>query len=280
MVYVYQNYSLGSTFSFDIKSKTQLLIIGICMLSVHALAIRNYSAGQQLNVLASSGMNLRDAPKGAVIQKIPYGARVKTLQAKSTSNPETIEGIQGSWVKVDYNGKTGFLFDGFLSAMPAPELNCTNLHDYALQRMRPMSALLEINHRRENIGPSILATQLFKVNADTVVYFMDTYYEGGTEILSMPDISLEEAYLIGKAIFNEVYETTLKELPTLTEMEEEFQLDALKGFVLNGVSVNDDDPQYGNVNDFYFCPLSYGCSYEISIRRNNNRVFLTAGGGC
>lgn len=279
MDYFKSIYMLPIIFSLEIQRKIQLLMIGMCMLSLQALAIRNYGSGQQLNVLAPSGMNLRDAPEGNVLQRIPYGSQIKTLQAKSTMHAKTIEGIQGNWVKVEYNGKTGFLFDGFLSSLPAPELNSTNLHDYAMQRMRPMSALLEINHRRDDAEHAILSTQLFKLNADTVIYFIDAYYEGSTEILSMPDISLEEAYLIGKAIFNEVYETTLKELPTLTEVEN-FQLDALKGFVLNGVSWDLADSQNGPVNDFYFCPLSRYCFYEISIRRNNNRVFLTAGGGC
>ena len=89
-----------------------LLFSVLCFLLVkESYSIQSYAAGQQLNVLTSSGMNLRDAPKGTVLQKIPYGARIKTLQAKSTANPETIEGIQGNWVKVEYNGAMGFLFD-------------------------------------------------------------------------------------------------------------------------------------------------------------------------
>jgi hypothetical protein len=73
-------------------------------------------------------MNLHDAPKGTVLQKIPYGARVTTLQAKSTANSETIEGIQGNWVKVEYNG-AGNVYKNPSKRNPiAPEVNGANLH--------------------------------------------------------------------------------------------------------------------------------------------------------
>jgi hypothetical protein len=244
-------------------------------------SIQSYTAGQQLNVLATSGINLRDAPKGTVLQKIPYGARIKTLQAKSTTNPETIEGIQGNWVKVEYNGAMGFLFDGFLSTLPAPEVNGANLHLYAKKWMNPISELIEIDYHRFNMGPSVRATQLFKLKSDTVVYFSDVYYEGGTEILSIPNISLEEAYLLVRANFTEIYETTLMEGPSMMDSDVSYQLEALKGFVLNGVSeFEDSNGNTNDVKDFYFCPLLNGCYFEIIIRWHANRVFIIAGGGC
>ena len=246
-----------------------------------ASGIGRYIAGQPLNVLAISGMNLRDAPKGVVLQKIPYGARIKTLQPKENANPDTIEGIQGNWVKVEYNGSTGFLFDGFLSTLPAPEMNGADLHLYAKKWMNPLSELMEIDYHRFNMGPSVRATQLFKLKSDTVVYFSDVYYEGGTQILSIPDVSLEEAYLVAKACYAEFYETTLKASPEMLETEADYEPQALKGFVLNGVSeVEDGQGNVSEVKDFYFCPLLEGCYFEVTIRRHNNRVFLIAGGGC
>ena len=262
-----------------------LRIVMLTMMSIiithHSLAIQNYTAGQALNVLASSGMNLRDAPKGNVLQKIPYGARIKTLQAKSTTNPETIEGIQGNWVKVEYNGAMGFLFDGFLSTLPPPESNGADLHLYAKKWMSPLSDYLEIDYHRFNMGPSVRATQLFKLKSDTVVYFSDVYYEGGTEILSIPNISLEEAYLLAKANFAEIYETTIKAGPEAMESDITYQPDALNRFILNGISeVEDGNGNVSEVKDFYTCPLINGCYFEITIRKHDNRIFIIAGGGC
>ncbi len=269
-------------FGFSLHVSKSLLIVALLLvLSKQSFSIQSYTAGQTLNVLATSGMNLRDAPKGTVLQKIPYGARIKTLQAKSTTNPETIEGIQGNWVKVEYNGAMGFVFDGFLSTLPAPEVNGADLHSYAKKWMNPLSELIEIDYHRFNMGPSVRATQLFKLKSDTVVYFSDVYYEGGTQILSIPNVSLEEAYLVSKACYAEIYETTLKANPGMLESEADYQPQALKGFVLNGVSeVEDGQGNVSEVKDFYFCPLLDGCYFEVTIRRHNNRVFLIAGGGC
>ncbi len=269
-------------FGFSLNVSKGLLIVALLLtLSKHSFSIQYYTAGQQLNVLATSGMNLRDAPKGTVLQKIPYGSRIKTLQAKSTTNLETIEGIQGNWVKVEYNGAVGFLFDGFLSTLPAPESNGADLHSYAKKWMNSISELMEIDYHRFNMGPSVRATQLFKLKSDTVVYFSDVYYEGGTQILSIPNVSLEEAYLVAKACYAEIYETTLKASPAMLESEADYQPQALKGFVLNGVSeVEDGQGNVSEVKDFYFCPLLDGCYFEVTIRRHNNRVFLIAGGGC
>jgi hypothetical protein len=251
------------------------------LLAKDLFSIQSYNSGQQLNVLATSGMNLRDAPKGNVLKKIPYGSHIKTLQAKSSANPEMIEGIQGNWVKVDYNGTTGFLFDGFLSMLPAPEINGADLHLYAKKWMSPLSDYLEIDYHRFNMGPSVRATQLFKLKSDTVVYFSDVYYEGGTEILSIPNISLEEAYLLVKANFAEIYETTIKAGPEAMESDITYQPDALTRFILNGVSeVEDGNGNVSDVKDFYTCPLINGCYFEITIRKHDNRVFIIAGGGC
>jgi len=269
-------------FGFSLHGSKGLLILALLLtLSKQSFSIQSYTAGQTLNVLASSGMNLRDAPKGTVLQKIPYGARIKTLQAKSTINPETIEGIQGNWVKVEYNGAMGFLFDGFLSTLPAPEVNGANLHLYAKKWMNPLSELIEIDYHRYNMGPSVRATQLFKLKSDTVVYFSDVYYEGGTEILSIPNISLEEAYLLAKANFAEIYETTIKAGPEAMESDITYQPDALTRFVLNGISeVEDGNGNVSEVKDFYTCPLINGCYFEITIRKHDNRIFIIAGGGC
>ena len=66
-------------------SKVLLIVALLLTLSKQSFSIKSYTAGQTLNVLATSGMNLRDAPMGTVLQKIPYGTRIKTLHAKSAT---------------------------------------------------------------------------------------------------------------------------------------------------------------------------------------------------
>jgi hypothetical protein len=58
-----------------------------------------------LNVLTVSGIKLRDKPGGTVLQSIPFASKVVTLEPKNNNFPVTVEGIAGSWVKVNFNGK-------------------------------------------------------------------------------------------------------------------------------------------------------------------------------
>jgi hypothetical protein len=276
-----QNKHMNTPIQSLSELKNLLFIIVLSIVSFHSLAIQNYTTGQALNVLASSGMNLRDAPKGTVLQKIPYGARVKALHAKSNANAETVEGIKGNWVKVEYNGATGFLFDGFLSALPVPELNGANLLAYTQRAFDKLSSQLPINYIEDSNGPAILSTQLFQAGKDTVVYFADQYYEGLTEFISIPNISLEEGYLLIRALFAEWYSETSTGLQSGTFAQEDFKPEALNKFVLNG-SVYRQNEAGADIElpGYYYCPLGSGCSYEITIRMHENRVFISAGGGC
>ena len=58
-------------------------------------------------------------------------------------------------------------------------------------------------------------------------------------------------------------------------------MEPLTKFVLNGTvlrhSATQDDVE---VTAFYHCLLGSGCAYEITIRMFENRVFISAGGGC
>ena len=268
--------------SYKYSNSVRIVMIALMiLLPVVSMAIQSYSAGQQLNVLATSGMNLRDAPKGNVLKKIPYGSRIKTLQAKNTANPETVDGIKGNWVKVEYNGATGFLFDGFLSTLPAPELNGRNLLTYAERSFGKISVLFPINYIENTEGAAVLSTQLFFTGRDTMVYYSDQYYEGLTELLSIPNISLEEGYLLVRAAFGDWYADTIRGLNDGSYSGQDYQMEPLTKFVLNGTvlrhSATQDDVE---VPAFYHCLLGSGCSYEITIRMFENRVFISAGGGC
>ena len=66
-------------------------------------------------VTAKSGLNMRTgaAASAKVVQKVPFGETVK-MEEKSYKR-ETISGKVGHWRKCTYKGKTGFMFDAYLS---------------------------------------------------------------------------------------------------------------------------------------------------------------------
>ncbi len=65
-------------------------------------------------VKAKSGLRMRKSPdtNAEVIQSIPQNAIV--FKVGDTKIIEELEGKQGTWVKVDYKFKTGYVFSGFL----------------------------------------------------------------------------------------------------------------------------------------------------------------------
>ncbi len=97
-----------------------------------------FKEGEKLNIWATSGLNMRDKPdaKAAKLMAIPYGAKVivqPNIGVKILFEVEEFKGfiVKGYWLLVKYGDTQGFVFDGFLSRLPAPvkETN-KNLVDY------------------------------------------------------------------------------------------------------------------------------------------------------
>ncbi len=110
--------------------------IAICCavaLSVTAAAAEyRLKKGDTLHVLAVSGLNLRATPEpaGKVIATVPYGGRVSVLEV--TAREHLAENIKGRWIRARAGGKEGYVFDGFLSRLPAPDIkNPHTMEEYA-----------------------------------------------------------------------------------------------------------------------------------------------------
>ena len=83
-----------------------------------------FANGQQLFVVANSGLNLRATPEREAISHItiPYGELVEVLSFdQECVIIEEIEWTRGSWIKVQYEGHEGYVFDGFLSPLAVPQ---------------------------------------------------------------------------------------------------------------------------------------------------------------
>jgi len=80
--------------------------------------------GQEVSVVANSGLSLRAAPSvfSEVLEVIPFGESVIILEDKELSerNTERIEWVDGKWSLVSFEGIEGYVFDGFLSPLAVP----------------------------------------------------------------------------------------------------------------------------------------------------------------
>jgi hypothetical protein len=67
--------------------------------------------GYHYNV-AKAGLRLRDAPssEGKVLTVIPFGEKIYFAE---TGPEDEFEGINGNWIRIEWNGTSGWIFDGF-----------------------------------------------------------------------------------------------------------------------------------------------------------------------
>lgn len=76
-------------------------------------------ASDWYKAIAEPTLVVRDAPdvSGDKLGNVPYGGKIKVLEWLGAQ--ESIGGRQGQWVKVQWQGKTGYVFDAFIVPMAA-----------------------------------------------------------------------------------------------------------------------------------------------------------------
>lgn len=109
-----------------------LIIMLLCLDFQSVSANMNYSQGDVLHVWANSGLNMREGPGTDFpkIKKLEYGDQVQvvdnylnstpfatTVINRSKKNREFV--MNGFWVRVKLGNQEGYVFDGYLSRIPA-----------------------------------------------------------------------------------------------------------------------------------------------------------------
>ena len=157
----------------------------------------------QSNVLAFSGLKIRTAPglDGQVLKVIPFGETVNIIE--SDENIETIEWMEGSWIKIEHQGTEGSVFDGFLSDLPVPTFNF-ELSQSDFDLTYPMIAWAEYNFDETRKSDTINRGGDY----DKIIQYMergilltreDSDYSFNTSIV-LPDVTISEAYNIVKSM--------------------------------------------------------------------------------
>ena len=187
-----------------------------------ASAISWYNEGATLYVWAKSGLVMRAAPdfKAEKITSLPFGSAVVTVSGKAVDErsgqvevaviePCTWENrqypgykIPGHWAQVNVQGKTGYVFDGYLSHYPpAPKTTGAAAKavpgediDGYLTRVFGTACRVEDN---DDDDPEVIEslTVFFKNGASCTTANVGADIEGETRYI-LPGLSLEEGYLI------------------------------------------------------------------------------------
>jgi hypothetical protein len=191
-------------------------ILVILLIPFKSFGISGYDYGDTLTCLAVSGLKIRSEPGGnTVIGKVPLGGKVvvcpKPWGFPSGLLPYEAEGIKGSWVQVKFDQLTGFVFDGFLSKLPAPSLQHHNLKDYAKGCFRQSGTKNTYVYDCEGLtlGDTL---EFFTYKGNFLVYKDRFGYESYSEELTIESISAEECYLIAMAVFKNDIDKVVAEM--------------------------------------------------------------------
>ena len=131
-----------------------------------------------LYVTASTGLSLREYAnlQSKKLAVMPYGTKLRVIDAES--NPTmNVSGIVGGMDQVEYNHKTGYAFNGYLSRFFPPDQNISAKgHALELNKYFP-----DVSYT-EAVGGSVSAPT-------------------NTESISLPTQNWHEAFFIAKQIF-------------------------------------------------------------------------------
>lgn len=195
------------------KNNALFFLFSLILLPSFAFSIGTYAAGDKLTVHAASGLILREtaSPTGTKILTVEYGSLL-TVQAeglKKTAHSVTVFPgftIKGFWVKVKTaNGKTGFVFDGYLSKYKTPgslpnddDSDVGTIQERYLKMHSPRKAKVDLPKGESRYDH-------YKVTYNNGAEVEADMGEGGSAytIRFNPGMTIEEAYLIGKALWME-----------------------------------------------------------------------------
>ena len=192
-------------------NKSLSLALALLFFQSFAFGIGVYNPGDELFVHAGSGLLLRKTPdaKGERIMTLNHGDAVKVLKADFKKKPYSVEEfkgftIKGFWVKVSTaDGKEGYVFDGFLSKLRVPvtiidDSNSGNsiAEFYLLAQSGKKGKRIDLPKSETRYERY---RQLFKNGSEAEI----DGGEGGSaqKITFQKGITLEEAYLVGKALW-------------------------------------------------------------------------------
>ncbi len=161
--------------------------------------------GESLIVHAIDGLKLRLEPsfQSRVITVLDYGEVLTQLGEVPGSELFSVGYTTGKWIHVDMNGLDGYVFDGFVSSLPIPEVLP---HTEYLIAVLEQYANLNFNLlSTDTIARSSEMDERFHVKyrfnfEDNIRMQHDSYWEYESVKLEFPNIRIMDAYLLVKAL--------------------------------------------------------------------------------
>ncbi len=201
------------------KKELVLLLIITFVLNENLQAqVNKYAFGDSIFVWASS-LNLRESAnaEAKIVAKVTYGTalvivdeeigkvayRYKALEATTTEDGVKTKPyyIDGFWVKVNYNGTLGYVFDGYLSKIKTKALSADKLGfiEVWAKQVLKLTPKKYIDKENDNVWTDYVGKLdiiRIRVGHDSKTAFNQVKFK---------NISFEEASMIGLRIFEGSY---------------------------------------------------------------------------
>ncbi|NOT50423.1 MAG: SH3 domain-containing protein [Chitinophagaceae bacterium] len=177
----------------------KILLLSFIILSFDCLA-QPFGA---FYVSARTGLSIREKPDAAskVLEKIPYGTKITTLDDGGEWKDIVTEGMTGYWRKVTFNNKTGYIVDSYLSPWAPPKLaTIKDMKQYLGQVSLPAGAkVVTRSGTMTQITESgwELTKQLYKNGAE---YHQFYAYEYSADTYFLPGYSIQQGFVLCRLI--------------------------------------------------------------------------------
>ena len=182
-------------------------ILAIILLSTTSLtAQRNYKKGDQVFILAPSGLNIRNLPSlsGEKIGKALFKDKVEVIGYGESPQAFSYTGIDGHWLEIDYNGLEGYVFDGLVSRFPISGVKEDIFIPQFIGNNFVAMDEPEITKKMvEGFGEFSTIKQTYSPVEDPLFEFQFIEVEEEMieeHILRLPNMEISEAFTLGKAL--------------------------------------------------------------------------------
>ncbi|MEK7224265.1 MAG: SH3 domain-containing protein [Bacteroidota bacterium] len=253
------------------------LLAGFIALSFGSFAQHSFGT---YYVAAKTGLSMRETPEAGakVVDKIPYGTKVTTLDDGKEWKSISTEGLMGYWKKVKYNNKTGYIVDSYLFPWAPPKLaGATGMKQYLAQVSLPFGQKLVTRSGTMNQITEMgweLSKQLYKNGAEHHDFLA---YEYGSDTYFLPDFSFQQGFLLLRLLpeFKDLFGEK-DEFPTaskqITKGDRVYDIKLIK---------YNDSEDYGGPSEIQKIRIGYedGASYLFEMYMQDNQLVIFFSGG-
>jgi hypothetical protein len=195
------------------------LLSFLCFLFIASRANASVTQhGETLTVVAHSGLSLREHPgvHHETLLVIPYGHEVEHIET-AEHMVDQLGYISGSWIKVDYHGLEGYVFDAYVSHLGLAD-NFGELEEEGLSIPEKMYSWA-IYH----LEPIYFGDSTDYCESENPNHLLETFVNGQSLRLLMTDQMVKGILTLDDVRLMEVYHLVLSMIPSKQERNEYVQ---------------------------------------------------------